>query len=643
MAGGVQNKKTFGRKIKGHDKDIENLYGLINAEGNNSAAISGKAIIAGTSPGEKSQFLPLKGGQMQGPIGYFPSAIAINGGNLRLGETAAGDPQPVRQIVHVSPQSGTTDELDTIEGRLFHGQHLTLVGIVGNTIKIKHNLTSAENADERAILCPNDKDFNLEAWMAIDLFFDDVSFKWRIKGGAGGGGGATFKLPVRAATNVNVAVLANTAELQDGVTLVEGDRLLLKNQTTQSENGVYVMGAITGGDGPITRADDMSTSDDAVAGAMWFVEEGNTNQDTLWAIATNNPITLDTTSIEFRQIGTDYIPQSRTVSSDILTVGNYSQRFVVSGEGAVDDDIKFINILDPRIDGIYSLQGVAGHNLTLINQTITTPPDSNHKKIRTPSGADFVMTGNQTILLQYDSTAGEFVVTSSGATFDPIILNETDRGNVSGAINIDWSAGNFHRMVLTGDTNISFVNMPPAGKYEQIVVQIKQDVTGGHAVTWNDIFTNGNEPVISTAADAYSVVTFYTYDDGADQFFGFNTTQITSMAFAMSDEFSQLGKTSSTKRVFSFRMPHKMTLTDVRISLSGAGTGGLTVVDVRHNGSTIFSTLPNISAGSKTSTNSPAPVVISTPILTDDAEMTVFMTAKAKGATGLKLYLVGFI
>jgi hypothetical protein len=101
---------------------------------------------------------------------------------------------------------------------------------------------------------------------------------------------------VRAATTANITLSAPGAAI-DGVTLAAGNRVLVKNQTTQAENGVYVF-ATSGS--AMTRATDMDLGAEFPSSFL-FVEEGTINQDTGWVCTTNNPVTVGTTAIAFAQ------------------------------------------------------------------------------------------------------------------------------------------------------------------------------------------------------------------------------------------------------------------------------------------------------------------------------------------------------
>ena len=122
--------------------------------------------------------------------------------------------------------------------------------------------------------------------------------------------GLDVKDSVRAAStgDVNVGTPAST---MDGVNLVDGDRVLLKNQTTASQNGIYVY-ASTG----LTRAIDMDAAGEFV-GAFFFVEEGTVNSDQGYVMSANGTIDVGTTDIEFTKFtGTGQITTGSALSKN---------------------------------------------------------------------------------------------------------------------------------------------------------------------------------------------------------------------------------------------------------------------------------------------------------------------------------------
>jgi hypothetical protein len=86
-----------------------------------------------------------------------------------------------------------------------------------------------------------------------------------------------------------------------------------------------------------------------------------------------------------------------------------------------------------------------------------------------------------------------------------------------------------------------------------------------------------------------------------------------------------------------------MTLTTVRLGLTIAPTGSSFIVNIKKNGTTIFSTNLSVDAGEKTSVTAATPAVISDGALSDDDEMTVDIVqiGSTVAGSGGKLHLVG--
>ena len=110
--------------------------------------------------------------------------------------------------------------------------------------------------------------------------------------------GLNWKDSVRVATTANGTLSSGfeSGDTVDGVMLATGDRILIKNQSSASENGIYTVAA----SGTPSRATDADTATD-IRAATVYVEEGTTNAASVWTLATNPPITLGSTSLTFAQ------------------------------------------------------------------------------------------------------------------------------------------------------------------------------------------------------------------------------------------------------------------------------------------------------------------------------------------------------
>ncbi len=129
--------------------------------------------------------------------------------------------------------------------------------------------------------------------------------------------GLSWKTAVRAATTANGTLASAFANGQtiDGVTLATGDRILIKNQTTGSQNGIYIVAA----SGAPTRATDADSGAELVNASV-MVSEGTTLADTQWTCSTNAPITPGTTSLTFAQVnvGGGGMSNPMTTAGDII-------------------------------------------------------------------------------------------------------------------------------------------------------------------------------------------------------------------------------------------------------------------------------------------------------------------------------------
>ena len=140
-----------------------------------------------------------------------------------------------------------------------------------------------------------------------------------------------WKDNVRVASVANVTVSAPGASL-DGIALTSGDRILLRNQTTQTENGIYIFnGAAT----PATRAIDANTFDE-LESAIVTVDEG-TNAGTTWRQTQVNGV-LGTNNVIFTSFGAG-VAQASETNAGIAQIATQAQT------DAGTDDLKIVTPL----------------------------------------------------------------------------------------------------------------------------------------------------------------------------------------------------------------------------------------------------------------------------------------------------------
>ena len=137
--------------------------------------------------------------------------------------------------------------------------------------------------------------------------------------------GLDVKQSVKAATTANITL--SGAQTIDAVSVVAGDRVLVKDQTAASGNGIYVVAA-----GAWTRATDMDAWTE-VPGAFTFVEQGTVNADSGWVCTADQGGTLGSTAITFAQFsGAGQITAGAglTKTGNTLDIGGTANRITVN-------------------------------------------------------------------------------------------------------------------------------------------------------------------------------------------------------------------------------------------------------------------------------------------------------------------------
>jgi hypothetical protein len=128
--------------------------------------------------------------------------------------------------------------------------------------------------------------------------------------------GLQWKAPVRAASTANVTLATPGASI-DGVVLAANDRILLKNQTTASENGIWVWASAVAA---LSRALDADTAGELSPGTAVTSIEGTVNADKVFQIISDAAITIGTTSQTWGQLGGG--GSTYTGSNGILLTGS---------------------------------------------------------------------------------------------------------------------------------------------------------------------------------------------------------------------------------------------------------------------------------------------------------------------------------
>ena len=140
--------------------------------------------------------------------------------------------------------------------------------------------------------------------------------------------GLDVKASVKCATTSTIT-LSGTQTI-DGISVAAGDRVLVKNQSTTSENGIYIVS-----NSAWSRSSDMDVWTELVS-AFTFVEEGTANADSGWVCTVNAGGTLGSSAVTFAQFsgaGSYTAGNGITLTGNSFSVTGTSNRISVSGSG----------------------------------------------------------------------------------------------------------------------------------------------------------------------------------------------------------------------------------------------------------------------------------------------------------------------
>ena len=140
-------------------------------------------------------------------------------------------------------------------------------------------------------------------------------------------GGTAIKAPCIAATTTNIT-LSGTQTI-DSVAVVAGNRVLVKNQTSGTDNGIYVADT-----GTWTRDLDFDGSNDCVCGTLVFVTNGSANGAGLFQLTTADPITIGSTALTFTKIATlaaSSVTQANVQNGQFMEVSTIAGTNTITG------------------------------------------------------------------------------------------------------------------------------------------------------------------------------------------------------------------------------------------------------------------------------------------------------------------------
>ena len=215
--------------------------------------------------------------------------------------------------------------------------------------------------------------------------------------------GALVKDAVRVATTANGTLASDfeNGDTIDGIVLATSDRILIKDQSTGAENGIYVVAA----SGAPTRATD-ADADAELPKARVYVQEGTVNAGLSWQCS-NTAVTLETTALTFALVGDESsaLPAvtaaaataTAQAAAAAVTAATLTANVVATVDAAIAEKHSISVLLESETDGL------------VIDTTTGVPAtfaESKTSSVSTFTTVDDVLTSSQNVPVRVINSAG---------------------------------------------------------------------------------------------------------------------------------------------------------------------------------------------------------------------------------------------
>ncbi len=331
--------------------------------------------------------------------------------------------------------------------------------------------------------------------------------------------GLDIKDSVRAATTATLTVTetlstltnagAQAALTLDDITLSINDRVLIKDQTTGKQNGIFIV-SDTGSVSTnwiLSRAYDFDNAPslEVTPGAFTFVEEGTINSDSGWVLTTNGTITIGTTSLSFAQFsGAGQI----IAGNGLIKTGNQID-VVSTGSGVLNITSDSINL-----SGITVSQTADGSNDTFVDSVTVDSfgrVTAVHKAVLGTIN-NLIVTGNTTLwgpTIVNNTLSVTGVTTLAGTTATSLGvsgLSTFQNINATGTTTLWGSTTINNSLTVTGTTILGNLGSNGLGTFNNVNITGTTTMAGASATsfsggqitgtTFTSTVTNGTAPLI---------------------------------------------------------------------------------------------------------------------------------------------------
>ena len=345
--------------------------------------------------------------------------------------------------------------------------------------------------------------------------------------------GLRTRIVCEAATTANITLSSDlqNGDTIDGVTLATGDEVLVKNQSTDSQNGIYTVVS----SGTASRSTEYNTIDE-ISGQMVVINQGTTNDNTLWLCTTNSSATLGSDSIAFTKItpqnvGDVTLTGTQTLTNKTLTApvlsGSASSAGSILFKEDTDNGTNSVTLIGPAATADVTVTLPAATDTlvgkattdTLTNKTLTSPT------LTTPKIADagYIAdaNGNEQIVFQTTSSAVNHLEVTNAATSNNPVL-----GAVGGDSNIGITLtpkGTGEVVIAAGNLNYDGTAITASGAELNKLDGVTATATELNYLDLATLGTSAASKVLSADANNLTKITGAIYIEEAT--LTFDTTQ----------------------------------------------------------------------------------------------------------------------
>lgn len=351
-----------------------------------------------------------------------------------------------------------------------------LTAVTVDNINIDGNTISSTNVNGNIILDPNgtgviDASATRITNLAEPSADSDAATKYYVDAARSG---LDVKNSVKAATTANIT-LSNTQTI-DGVALSVGDRVLVKDQTTASQNGIYVVASSSW-----TRSTDADAPAELNPGTFVFVEQGTINDNTGFVVVSDSVVTIGTDAINW----TLFSASGTLIAGNGLSKNGYTLEVNVAGSGGIELSSDALQLKSTIAGtGLDYASGVLSLETTLAGLGLTYTAGVIDLNVATNGGLELDGSDN----LQLKSTVAGTGLTLTSGVLD--VIGTADRITAN-ANSIDIAS------TYVGQSTITTLGTITTGAWQGSVIAALYGGTGHSSYSTGDLLVASGASTLS--------------------------------------------------------------------------------------------------------------------------------------------------